>query len=90
MVRKQRRKDRPRKRGRGGRGFVFHTRIETETAPGGITVSRGPLPEGVDIRITEYVWPDVTLWFSDADKFTEDERESARRFYVALLAEKDK
>lgn len=55
----------------------FHARLPEPGKPGGVTVSKhATLPAG-DFGITEYVWPDRTLWFVDSDKFTADERQAA-------------
>jgi hypothetical protein len=62
--------------------FWFHPRAAYNDTPAGTTVSkRKKLPDG-DFMITECEWPDLTLWFVDCDKFTADERESARRAYI--------
>lgn len=58
-------------------GFHLHDRAANHEAgdPGGETVSKNAkLPEG-DFGITEFIWPDMNLWFVDEDEFTEDERE---------------
>ena len=58
--------------------IYFFLRMPSDNDPGGYTVTKKPaLPIG-DFRITEFNWPDMTLWFIDDDKFTADEREGAR------------
>lgn len=60
--------------------------------PGGTTVSKAPqLPAG-DFTITSYTWgpivgrypPELSLWFIDADNFTEAEREAAFRQFTGI------
>ncbi len=55
----------------------FHNRLPEPGKPGGVTVSkRETLPAG-DFGITEYCWPDRSLWFVDSDNFTANERQAA-------------
>lgn len=62
--------------------LYFHNRLADDDCPAGLTVSKNEkLPPG-DFRITEYKWPDVVLWFVDADEFTADERELAAEAYL--------
>lgn len=61
--------------------FYFSERIPSDEDPGGVTVSKNhPLPTG-DFGLTEYIWPDVVLWFVDLDNFTSRELEAARRAF---------
>lgn len=61
--------------------FYFYERAAHGDCPSGLTVSKSPtLPDG-DFRITEHIWPNVTLWFIADDNFTADEREEAK-YYI--------
>lgn len=67
-------------------GYYFHKRISDSETPAGFTVTKSPeLPEG-NFRITEYSWPDLTLWFLDEDEFNADERQEA---YMAVILSKE-
>ena len=65
-------------------GIYYHQRAAYRGEPAGITVSRRrKLPQG-DFRITEYCWGTTSLWFVEADNFTDDEREAAYRHWGAM------
>lgn len=62
--------------------IYFFERLESEYYPAGLTVSKNDvLPDG-DFLITEFSWGGCTLWFIDADEFTDDERQTA---YEAVI-----
>ena len=66
--------------------IYFSERLPTGDDPGGVTVSKHtPLPDG-DFKITEYIWPDVTLWFVDNDKFSAVQMEAARSAFTHQAA----
>ncbi len=50
--------------------------------PAGVTVSKAEKLPGGDFQLTEFTWPDCTLWFLDDDDFTEDEREACRVYVL--------
>jgi len=59
------------------RDFYFFERMATSDTEAGFTVSKkAKLPDG-DFKITEHIWPNISLWFVDTDAFSADERQSA-------------
>ena len=71
--------------------FYYLARQADGENPAGLTVSKNDeLPEG-DFKLTEYCWgwgeASVSLWFVDADDFSEDERQLAFQMFLTIVNE---